>query len=61
MLDVVVAGHVCLDIKPAIGREAAGSSSYLVPGRITEVGEATLSGGGAVSNTGLALHQLGAR
>jgi len=60
MLDAVLAGHICLDITPRIIADSAGSSSYLAPGRITEVGEAILSGGGSVSNTGLSLHRLGA-
>jgi sugar/nucleoside kinase (ribokinase family) len=60
MLDVVAAGHICLDIIPRIIGDSVDSASFLTPGRITEVGEATLSGGGSVSNTGLALHKLGA-
>ncbi|MFO7697428.1 MAG: carbohydrate kinase family protein [Anaerolineae bacterium] len=60
MLDVIAAGHLCLDIIPTISIDSVQSSSFLAPGRITEVGEATLSGGGSVSNTGLALHRLGA-
>ncbi|MHB1317918.1 MAG: carbohydrate kinase family protein [Anaerolineae bacterium] len=60
MLDVIAAGHLCLDVIPTISIESVESGSFLVPGRITEVGEAVLSGGGSVSNTGLALHRLGA-
>jgi len=60
MLDVIAAGHICLDIIPQIEAESLESGSFLTPGRITEVGAAVLSGGGSVSNTGLALDRLGA-
>ncbi|MFS0726741.1 carbohydrate kinase family protein [Paenibacillus sp. 1P07SE] len=52
---VIAAGHVCLDIIPAI----TGASFGLVPGKLVNVGEAMLSTGGSVPNTGLALHRLG--
>lgn len=57
--DIVVAGHICLDVIPTFGASAAGLDSLLTPGRLTEVGQAVMSTGGAVSNTGLALHRLG--
>lgn len=50
---IVVAGHLCLDIIPQLGGDLPG------PGALQEVGDATLSLGGAVSNVGLALHRLG--
>jgi sugar/nucleoside kinase (ribokinase family) len=60
MIEVVVAGHICLDIIPRFtvdaGREL---EAYLSPGRLSEVGPVALSTGGAVSNTGLSLHRLG--
>ncbi len=60
MLDVIVAGHICLDIIPTFGPSAGrGEEGLLLPGRLLEVGAAALSTGGAVSNTGLALHRLG--
>jgi sugar/nucleoside kinase (ribokinase family) len=34
-------------------------ASFLVPGKLVDVGPAVLATGGAVSNTGLALHRLG--
>jgi sugar/nucleoside kinase (ribokinase family) len=52
--DAIVAGLICLDIIPHF----YGPASF-VPGKITEIGAAALSTGGAVSNTGLALHRLG--
>jgi sugar/nucleoside kinase (ribokinase family) len=60
MIEVIVAGHICLDIIPRFtvdaGREL---EAYLSPGRLSEVGPVALSTGGAVSNTGLSLHRLG--
>jgi len=58
--DAVVAGHICLDVIPdlsALSQE--GLALLFRPGRLTEVGSLTISTGGAVSNTGLALHKLG--
>lgn len=52
--EVVVAGHVCLDVIPALHDPVA-----LEPGRLVFAGPAVLSTGGAVANVGLALHRLG--
>ena len=60
MNEVIVAGHICLDIIPQFPIDAGRSlSSYLSPGRTSEVGPVMLSTGGAVSNTGLNLKRLG--
>jgi sugar/nucleoside kinase (ribokinase family) len=59
MTDVVVAGHICLDIIPTLSGPPAGLSSWLVPGKLVDAGTAIVSTGGSVSNTGLALHRLG--
>lgn len=56
---IVVAGHVCLDIIPRFGAGPAALAELLAPGKLVNVGPATLSTGGAVANTGLALHRLG--
>jgi sugar/nucleoside kinase (ribokinase family) len=56
---VVVAGHVCVDIIPNFGEAAIPLEALLRPGHLTRVGPATIATGGAVSNTGLALHRLG--
>ncbi len=55
--DAAVAGHICLDIIPAL----AGHGFTFDPGELKEVGPAAISTGGPVSNTGLALHKLGVR
>jgi sugar/nucleoside kinase (ribokinase family) len=52
--DVIVAGHICLDIIPAFERPVT-----LEPGKLFKIGPATFVTGGAVSNTGIALHRLG--
>jgi sugar/nucleoside kinase (ribokinase family) len=60
--DVVVAGHLCLDITPSFGEEEGRPLNELLrPGRLVNVGAVTLSTGGAVSNTGLNLIKLGLR
>jgi sugar/nucleoside kinase (ribokinase family) len=58
----IVAGHICLDIIPDVS--AIDPDTYNAnfrPGHLLEAGSATLSTGGPVSNTGLALHKLGVR
>ena len=60
MADAVVAGHLCLDIIPDLSTVGAGKfDAAFQPGRLVQSGPATLTTGGAVSNTGLALHRLG--
>lgn len=61
MKKIVVAGHVSLDITPEFHNQPVTQVSELFrPGKLIEVGAATLHTGGAVCNTGLALHKLGA-
>jgi sugar/nucleoside kinase (ribokinase family) len=59
-IDALVAGHICLDFHPDLtgaGREPFAETFQ--PGRLISTGAAHFSTGGAVSNTGLALHRLG--
>ena len=60
-LDVVVAGHLCLDISPdlTVLAQPVRLEEIFAPTRLTGIGPAVLSTGGAVSNTGLALRRLG--
>lgn len=58
-VQVVVAGHVCLDIIPEISRAEGGLEAVIAPGGLINVGPAVMATGGAVSNTGLTLHRLG--
>lgn len=55
MHSILVAGHLCLDITPRLGKDAS-----LEPGRLVEVGPLAFSLGGSVANTGGALLDLGA-
>lgn len=57
--DIVVAGHICLDIIPDMQQSGGSVEGMLTPGKLTQVGPALVATGGAVSNTGLALHRLG--
>lgn len=57
---VVVAGHICLDITPDMSQMKIDSpEDFLHPGQLRQVDSPSLSTGGAVSNTGLALLRLG--
>jgi len=55
-MDIVVAGHICLDIIPDW---KVGSIKTIVPGHILEMSGLKLSTGGAVANTGITLKKLG--
>jgi len=55
--EVVVAGHICLDVFPTL----RGSFMQFKPGQTLEAGPVVFSTGGAISNTGLALHKLGVK
>lgn len=59
--EVIVAGHICLDIIPTMHGKPARMDALFVPGKLVDVGKAVISTGGAVSNTGIALHQLGCK
>jgi sugar/nucleoside kinase (ribokinase family) len=56
-IDIIVSGLLCLDFIPHM--ENVCLDELASPGRLFEVGKLDISTGGAVSNTGLALHQLG--
>ena len=58
-IKVIVAGHICIDIIPEFKDFKGKLESLLAPGKLIEVGPVTTSTGGAVSNTGIALHKLG--
>ncbi len=54
----IVAGHICLDVIPTLLGTGDFESTFR-PGRLLEAGTAVMATGGAVSNTGLAMHKLG--
>ena len=53
--EVIVAGHICLDIIP----QMHASEFSFRPGTVEQIGAPVVSLGGCVSNTGLALKKLG--
>ena len=56
-VEVIVSGHLCMDLIPAMSRVTL--QQLATPGRLWETGPMGISTGGAVSNTGIALHRLG--
>lgn len=59
--EIVVAGHICLDLIPTLQGSHTSLEKIFIPGRLIQVGRAITATGGVVSNTGLALHRLGLR
>ncbi|MBO9608645.1 MAG: carbohydrate kinase family protein [Paenibacillaceae bacterium] len=57
---IVVAGHLCVDVSPAI-RSRERARDLFVPGKLIDAGPLSVTCGGAVFNTGVALHRLGVR
>lgn len=57
--EVVVAGHICLDLTPKFYTGGSSIAEVFRPGSLINVGPVTASTGGAVSNAGLALRRLG--
>lgn len=54
--EVVVAGHICLDVIPTFAPTGGGA---VRPGTLVRVGPARFAPGGAVANVGMALSRLG--
>lgn len=60
MAEAITAGHICLDIIPDLTSITPGQFDLVFqPGRLVQSGPVTLTAGGSVSNTGLALRRLG--
>ena len=58
--DVVVAGHICLDLIPDLSTiREMDMETLMLPGHLSEIGTMRLSTGGAVPNLGLGLGRLG--
>lgn len=57
--DIIVSGHLCLDLIPDL--DGVAPERLSLGGCLLESGPLRVATGGAVSNTGLALHRLGAR
>ena len=59
----IVAGHICIDITPQFPKNSGiniSASDILKPGKLLNMEGVTISTGGAVANTGLAMKKLGA-
>ncbi len=60
--DAVVAGHICMDVIPAIAcRDPDAFRTVFAPSRTVQAGEVTIAVGGAVPNVGLVMNRLGMR
>ena len=58
--DVMIAGHLCLDIIPLFPDTGAKNINEIIcPGKLVNIDEAKISTGGPVSNTGLNMKKLG--
>lgn len=59
-IDVVVAGHVCLDITPVFMRDnKLDLQRIFAPGNLTNMSGIEVAAAGAVPNVGISLHRLG--
>lgn len=60
--DVIVAGHICLDIAPKFNTTGAKTYGELLkPGKLVNTGACVVSGGGPVPNTGIGLQKIGCK
>jgi sugar/nucleoside kinase (ribokinase family) len=62
-LDIVVAGHLCLDLIPKFTVEDKQDSivNILIPGKMIDMDKCVVVGGGPVTNAGVSIRRLGAK
>jgi sugar/nucleoside kinase (ribokinase family) len=62
-LDMVIAGHLCLDIIPKFSVEEKQENivRILIPGKMIDMGRCVVVGGGPVTNAGVSIRRLGAK
>jgi sugar/nucleoside kinase (ribokinase family) len=62
-IDIVAAGHTCLDLIPAftIDGTVDKMTDVLVPGKMINMGECVVVGGGPVTNAGVSIRRLGVK
>ncbi|MBN1698298.1 MAG: carbohydrate kinase family protein [Spirochaetales bacterium] len=62
-LEIVAAGHTCLDLIPAfnIDHSVDKLTDVLVPGKMINMGECVVVGGGPVTNAGVSIRRLGVK
>jgi sugar/nucleoside kinase (ribokinase family) len=60
-IEIVAAGHICLDLIPAFTIEGAVDkmTDVLVPGKMINMGKCVVVGGGPVTNAGVSIRRLG--
>jgi len=58
--DIIVAGHLCLDMFPGFtNREGESVADIFRPGKLVKLDEMTFAAGGVVANTGIAMQRFG--
>ena len=62
-IDVIAAGHLCLDLIPAftITDKVENLNTVLIPGKMINMGECVVVGGGPVTNAGVSIKRLGTK
>jgi sugar/nucleoside kinase (ribokinase family) len=62
-IEVVAAGHTCLDLIPAFTMDGNVDklTDVLVPGKMINMGECVVVGGGPVTNAGVSIRRLGVK
>lgn len=62
-IDVVSAGHLCLDIIPTflIEGEVKNITDVLIPGKMINMGRCVIAAGGPVTNAGVSIRRLGVK
>jgi sugar/nucleoside kinase (ribokinase family) len=62
-LEIVAAGHTCLDLIPAFTIEGKVDkmTDILVPGKMINMGKCVVVGGGPVTNAGVSIRRLGVK
>ena len=62
-LEIVAAGHTCLDLIPAflIDGKVDKMTDVLVPGKMIDMGKCVVVGGGPVTNAGVSIRRLGVK
>ena len=62
-LEIVAAGHTCLDLIPAFTIEGNVDqiTDVLVPGKMINMGQCVVVGGGPVTNAGVSIRRLGVK
>ncbi|MCX7721766.1 MAG: carbohydrate kinase family protein [Verrucomicrobiae bacterium] len=60
-IEIVSAGHTCLDLIPAftIKRKVEKMTDVLIPGKMINMGDCVVAGGGPVTNAGVSIRRLG--